>query len=136
MLNGPICESSLQKYFSSRGLQNHCGTLLHYFFLHQFGMHLATYCQVKIKMTIKNDQVEKKKHDDDAELELIRQRALNSMIRNQQQRRLSSEDKKIIIPLNEETSSDEDEEDQLSLSSRDSHNRYVNKQLTQMQIER
>ena len=90
----------------------------------------------EIKMTIKNDQVEKKKHDDDAELELIRQRALNSMIRNQQQRRLSSEDKKIIIPLNEETSSDEDEEDQLSLSSRDSHNRYVNKQLTQMQTER
>ena len=89
----------------------------------------------EIKMTIKNDQVEKKKHDDDAELELIRQRALNSMIRNQQQRRLSSEDKKIIIPLNEETSSDEDEEDQLSLSSRDSHNRYVNKQLTQMQTE-
>ena len=90
----------------------------------------------EIKMTIKNDQVEKKKHDDDAELELIRQRALNSMIRNQQQRRLSSEDKKIIIPLNEETSSDEDEEDELSLSSRDSHNRYVNEQLTQMQSER
>ena len=90
----------------------------------------------EIKMTIKNDQVETKKNDDDAELELIRQRALNSMIRNQQQRRLSSEDKKIIIPLNEETSSDEDEEDQLSLSSRDSHNRYVNEQLTQMQSER
>ena len=58
--------------------------------------------------------------DEDAELEVIRQRALASMIQNQQQKRLSSEEKKIIIPLNDESSSDED---QLSLSSRDSHNR-------------
>jgi len=61
--------------------------------------------------------------EEDSELEIIRQRALKSMIQNQQQRRLS-EEKKILIPLNDETSSDEEEgEDQLSLSSRDSQNR-------------
>ena len=62
--------------------------------------------------------------EEDSELEIIRQRALKSMIQNQTQRRLS-EEKKILIPLNDETSSDDDEgeEDQLSLSSRDSQNR-------------
>ena len=55
----------------------------------------------------------------DAELELIRQRALNSMLQNQQQRR-ESEEKKILIPLNEETSDDDDD---LSLSSNGSFNR-------------
>ena len=52
----------------------------------------------------------------DAELERIRQRALNSMIQNQQHRRESTE-KKILIPLNEESS--EEEEDDISLSSND-----------------
>jgi len=62
--------------------------------------------------------------EEDSELEIIRQRALKSMIQNQTQRRLS-EEKKILIPLNDETSSDDDEgeEDQFSLSSRDSQNR-------------
>ena len=52
----------------------------------------------------------------DAELERIRQRALNSMIQNQQHRRESTE-KKILIPLNEESS--EEDEDAISLSSND-----------------
>ena len=47
---------------------------------------------------------------EDAELELIRQRALSSMLRNQQQ-------KKIIIPLNETSSSEYSDDDDLSLSS-------------------
>ena len=46
----------------------------------------------------------------DAELEMIRQRALSSMLRNQQQ-------KKIIIPLNETSSSEYSDDDDLSLSS-------------------
>ena len=54
----------------------------------------------------------------DAELERIRQRALNSMIQNQQHRRESTE-KKILIPLNEESSEEEDDEDAISLSSND-----------------
>ena len=54
----------------------------------------------------------------DAELERIRQRALNSMIQNQQHRRESTE-KKILIPLNEESSEEEEEEDDISLSSND-----------------
>merc|ERR1712037_707058 len=52
----------------------------------------------------------------DAELERMRQRALNSMIQNQQHRRESTE-KKILIPLNEESS--EEEDDDISLSSND-----------------
>ena len=60
----------------------------------------------------------------DAELELIRQRALNSMIQNKQQRR-ESEEKKILIPLNEESSDDE----ALSLSSNEGGMNRKNKPL-------
>lgn len=45
----------------------------------------------------------------DAELELIRQRALNSMLLKQRQK--EQEEKKILIPLNDDTSDDDDEED-------------------------
>jgi hypothetical protein len=62
--------------------------------------------------------IEKKAEVDDAELELIRQRALASMFQRQNSRRLSGEnslghDKKILIPLNEETSDDDDLYDDL-----------------------
>ena len=74
-------------------------------------------------MDFEEEETVKEIKEEDSELEIIRQRALKSMIQNQQQRRLS-EEKKILIPLNDETSSDEEEgEDQLSLSSRDSQNR-------------
>ena len=68
---------------------------------------------VKIEPLVESEPKEEpsKNDDQDAELELIRQRALNSMMKNRQRRESGEATKKIIIPLNEDTSSDDSSTD-------------------------
>ena len=72
---------------------------------------------LRLRLEERRRRNKKPADDNDAELENIRQRALNSMIQNQQQKKRDSSEKKILIPLNDESSDEE-----LSLSSNGEEN--------------